>query len=233
MARGPRGRGPGWSRTTGLPSFTRALSPPELQDRTAPAMEGLAGTAPAPRGWKPRVHLSTPQPRGSLRGRASNPRRRRATTGRSSAELPRNEYWYRHGVLTPAFRIENPVDYHYPMAARKGEESNSHGEPCRWLSKPCVPMDGPFQGRGTVVPAASPVRFERTTPAFGGQCSVPLSYGEMAPGARVELTTGASHAPVLSLTPPGSVDEAHVCAVATRAGLEPATTGSTIRGSTR
>jgi hypothetical protein len=51
----------------------------------------------------------------------------------------------------------------------------------------------------------SPVRFERTTFAFGGQRSAPLSYGEMAPGARFKLTIGASHAPVLFATPPGSV----------------------------
>ena len=51
----------------------------------------------------------------------------------------------------------------------------------------------------------SPVRIERTTLAFGGQRSVPLSYGEVAPGARFKLTTGASHAPVLFATPPGSV----------------------------
>jgi hypothetical protein len=112
------------------------------------------------------VNTSTPR---WLRGRASNPRRHRVTTGRSTAELPRNEY--RHGVLTPDFRIENPVDYRYPMAARrKVEESNSHGCPCRRLSKPRVPMDGTFLD-GALGPAVSPVRFERTTPAFGGQRS--------------------------------------------------------------
>jgi hypothetical protein len=60
-----------------------------------------------------------------------------------------------------------------------------------------------FRGRAPATPATpsrmmvSPVRFERTTIAFGGQRSVPLSYGEVAPGARFKLTTGASHAPVL------------------------------------
>ena len=52
-------------------------------------------------------------------------------------------------------------------------------------------------------PMVSPVRFERTTPAFGGQRSVPLSWPR-APEARFKLTTGASHAPVLFTTPPGS-----------------------------
>jgi hypothetical protein len=51
---------------------------------------------------------------------------------------------------------------------------------------------------------ASPVRFERTTPAFGEQCSVPLSYDELAPKARFKLTTEASRASVLFTTPPGS-----------------------------
>ena len=50
----------------------------------------------------------------------------------------------------------------------------------------------------------SPVRFERTTPAFAGQRSVPLSYGEIAPEARFKLTSGASQAPVFFATPPGS-----------------------------
>jgi hypothetical protein len=74
-----------------------------------------------------------------------------------------------------------------------------------------------FRNRMSATPAApsqqmvSPVRFERTTPAFGGQRSVPLSYGEMAPEARFKLTTGASHAPVLFTTPPGSEGSAAHC----------------------
>lgn len=143
-------------------------------------MEGPAGSAPAPRGWKPRVHLSTPRPRGCEGGH-----RTPDDAGQQPAALPlsylalRLVRAYRHGVPTPDFRIESPADCHYPMAARKVEESNSHGCPCRWLSRPRVPMDGTFPvkcearrpaGRASC-PAVSPVRFERTTPAFGGQCS--------------------------------------------------------------
>lgn len=74
----------------------------------------------------------------------------------------------------------------------------------------------------------SPVRFERTTLAFGGQRSVPLSYGELAPEARFKLTTGASHAPVLFTTPPGS-DSSGTHRGATRTGLEPVPPGLTVR----
>ena len=55
---------------------------------------------------------------------------------------------------------------------------------------------------------ASPVRFERTTPAFGGQRSFPLSYGELAPEARLKLTIEASRASVFFTTPLGSDNSA-------------------------
>jgi hypothetical protein len=66
-----------------------------------------------------------------------------------------------------------------------------------------------FRNRAPATPATpshsrvSPVRFERTTPAFGGQRSVPLIDSEMAPEVRFKLTIGASHAPVLFTAPPG------------------------------
>ena len=79
----------------------------------------------------------------------------------------------------------------------------------------------------------SPVRFKRTTVALGGQRSVPLSYGEVAPEARFfKLTIEASHAPVLFATPPGSVGTPRATTPrATRTGPEPVTFGSTIRRS--
>jgi hypothetical protein len=59
-----------------------------------------------------------------LRRRASNPRRRWLTATRSSAELLQISWGrsrrlprYRHGVLTPGLRAENPTDCLYPMAA--------------------------------------------------------------------------------------------------------------------
>ena len=74
--------------------------------------------------------------------------------------------------------------------------------------RPSRPPPGSRPGAGhsssTFQSMVSPVRFERTTPAFGGQRSVPLSYGEVAPEARFKLTSGASQAPVLFTTPPGS-----------------------------
>ena len=50
----------------------------------------------------------------------------------------------------------------------------------------------------------------------------------MAPEARFKLTTGASHAPVLFTTPPGSDSSGTHCR-ATRTGLEPVPPGLTIR----
>ena len=49
-----------------------------------PEMEGLAGTAPAPRGWKPHVRLSTPQPRVCCEGGHRTP----DDAGQQPAALP-------------------------------------------------------------------------------------------------------------------------------------------------
>ena len=121
-----------------------------------------------------------------------------------------------------------------PTARRTGHgcrRAEGGGFEPRGLSTPTG-----FRNRAPATPAApsqpmvSPVRFERTTPAFGGQRSVPLSYGEMAPEARFKLTTGASHAPVLFTTPPG-YDTQCGALQATRTGLEPVAPGWTVRRS--
>ena len=148
-------------------------------------MEGLAGTAPAPRGWKPRVRLSTPQPRVCCEGGHRTP----DDAGQQPAALPLSYLAsaYRHGVLTPGFRSENPADYRYPMAA-----NGVHSTCCARCAGRTDPQSRRSDSNGRHLPSE-------------GSALDPLSYGESraVPGARLELTTGASHAPVLSRTPPG------------------------------
>ena len=87
------------------------------------------------------------------------------------------------------------------------------GDPCRTRTcVRCVRGSRPTAGRTgrrfqcVVHCLAGPIRTD--DPAFGGQRSSPLSYGELAPEARLKLTFEASRAPVSSTTPPGSDNSA-------------------------
>jgi hypothetical protein len=93
-----------------------------------------------------------------------------------------------------------------PTARRTGHVLLPWG---RWrVRNPSLSTPTPVFGTGagqsssTFESMVSPVRFERTTPCLR-RAGVPLSYGQMAPEAKLKLTTGASRAPVLFATPPG------------------------------
>ncbi len=148
------------------------------------------------------------------------------------------------GLATPTCFRDRPLIWPDRFPERKGRDSHPHGLATRTrvagglLIWPVPFHDGALGGSRThylvrtgdalwlaelqgpdLFHHASPARLERATPAFGGRCSRPLSYGEMSVDGRGRTRTFRFRRPVPS--PFGHVD------VAPPTGIEPVTFCST------
>jgi hypothetical protein len=137
---------------------------------------------------------------------------------------------YRDGESNPGLRVEGPascpLDYRGMLKRKRGDSNaqrprgplpvfgtgssssriTSLMEPSVGIAPTTSSVPGTRSCSLSYKGRASPARLERATPAFGGRCSAPLSYGEVSVDDRSRTCTLRLRRPVPS--PFGHVDVA-------------------------
>ena len=184
-------------------STVRASGPRTAQSRRRESNPLRLGYGPSVRPFGPRRRGCQRRTRTSTVGVTV----RRPAVRRSGIE-------YRGGESNPGLRVEGPASC--PLDYRGMEEAV--GLAPTGTSRP-LPAFGTGSSSGRIASVASPARFERATPAFGGRCSRPSELRRAGVDGTIRTCTLRFRRPVPC--PFGHVD------VAPPMGLEPMTVCST------